>query len=115
MTKELQERSTAVLLATLTVAAMVFAWLNFQQERQFAIPTDGVWWVEDGDHLQAERVHVQSPGAFAGIKAGDQLYEANDQVVSNAAGLERQLYRKGVYSEVKYLLQRKGVPLDVRV
>jgi two-component system NtrC family sensor kinase len=115
MTKELQERSAAILLATVTVAAMVFAWLNFQQERQFAIPNDGVWWVEAGDHLQAERVHAQGPGEQAGIKAGDKLYEANDQVVANAAGLERQLYKKGVYSEVKYLLQRNGVPLDVQV
>ena len=103
MKKELQERSTAILLAIVTLAAILLAGKNFQKESEFAIPTDGVWWVEAGDHLQAERVHAQGPGERAGIKAGDKLYEANDQVVGNAAGLERQLYKKGVYSEVKYL------------
>src|SRR4051812_49021364 len=112
MTKELQERTTAVVLATVTVAAMVFAWLNFQQERQVAIPNDGVWWVEAGDHLQAERVHTQGPGERAGIKTGDQLLEVNDQAVTNAAALERQLYKKGVYSQAKYAVQRNGVHLD---
>src|SRR5712671_3595176 len=73
MNKDFQVRTTAVLLATLTVAAMVFAWLNLQQERIVSTPTDGVWWVEHDDHLHAERIHAQGPGERAGIKVGDQL------------------------------------------
>ena len=115
MLSELQGRLTAILLATLTVAAVVFAWFNVQQERRVAIPNDGVWWVESGENLVAERVHQQGPGELAGIKQGDRLIAVNDQPVSVAADLEHQLYKKGVYSEAKYALQRKGVPLDVQV
>src|SRR5260221_9270654 len=104
MLTELQGRLTATILATLTVAAIVFAWFNVQQERRVAIPNDGVWWVESGDSLVAERVHQQGPGELAGIKVGDRLAEVNDQPVATAAELERQLYKKGVYSEAKYAL-----------
>jgi hypothetical protein len=45
MTKDFQVRFLAVLLAIVTTAAAVFAWINFQKERQFEKPYDGVWWV----------------------------------------------------------------------
>src|SRR4051812_13039848 len=115
MISELQGRLTAVVLATLTLTAVVFAWFNIQQEQRVAIPNDGIWWVESGANLVAERVHAQGPGQLAGIKVGDRLLAVNDQPVATAADLEHQLYKKGVYSEVKYALQRRGVPLDVQV
>jgi hypothetical protein len=43
MTKDFQTRFSAVTLAVLTVAAAVFAFINFQKERQFETPYDGVW------------------------------------------------------------------------
>src|SRR5437868_4824590 len=115
MISELQGRLTAILLATLTLAAIVFAWFNVQQERRVAIPNDGVWWVESGQNLIAERVHLQGPGQLAGIKEGDRLVAVNEQPVATAADLEHQLYKKGIYSEAKYALQRKGVAVDVQV
>src|SRR3954468_8865233 len=115
MLTELQVLLTEITLATLTVAAMIFAWLNFQQERKVSVPTDGVWWVESNSTLVAERVRQQSPGELAGIKVGDRLVEVNEQPVATASDLARQLFRRGVYSEAKYVLQRKGVPVDVQV
>ena len=115
MISEIQGRLTATILATLTVAAIVFAWFNVQQERHYSVPNDGVWWVESGANLVAQRVHQQGPGELAGIKVGDRLVEVNDQPVATAADLERQLYKKGVYAEAKYALQRKGVPIDAEV
>ncbi len=115
MITQLQGRMTAILLATLTLTVMVFAWLNLQQERRVTIPTDGVWWVESGKTLVAERVRAQGPGQLAGIKVGDHLLEVNDQTIENAADFERQIYKKGVYTDVKYALQRGGVPVDVQV
>src|SRR5438270_68293 len=115
MITELKGRLTAITLATLTLAAIVFAWFNVQQERKVAIPNDGVWWVESGQNLVAERVHAQGPGELAGIKVGDKLLQVNEQPVATAADLEHQLYKRGVYSEAKYALQRRGVPVDVQV
>src|ERR671923_1298907 len=46
MKGDFQLRFSAVLLGLLTVAAVIFAWLNFRQEKQIAVPYDGIWWVE---------------------------------------------------------------------
>ena len=115
MMRELQSRATAILLALVTLSAVVFAWLNFRQEQHFSTPNDGIWWVEHGDHLDAERVLPDGPGQRAGVKPGDHLVEVSGQRVENTAGLTRQLYRKGVYTEVRYTLMRDGVRLEVPV
>ena len=101
MKREFQFRFSAVVLGLLTVAAIIFAGYNLKLEKKMPVPYDGVWWVESGTSLIAERVHAQGPGELAGIKVGDRLLEVNDQPVPNAAAFERQIYKRGVYSESK--------------
>src|ERR1700704_2235385 len=72
MNRESQLRFVAVLLFLMTVAAVVFAGFNFQKEREFAVPDDGVWWVEHGGKLVADRVEPGGPGAKGGEKPGAQ-------------------------------------------
>ncbi len=115
MNRDSQVRSVAVLLFLLTVAAVVFAGFNFDSELKFAVPDDGVWWVEHGGRLTADRVEPGGPGAKSGIKPGDQLVAINGQEVRNMSGLERQLYRTGVWSKAAYSLQRQSVALDSSV
>jgi two-component system NtrC family sensor kinase len=115
MNRESQVRSVAVLLFLLTVAAVVFASFNFNAEWKFLVPDDGVWWVEHGGRLTADRVDPSGPGAKSGIKPGDQLVSINGQEVQNMSGLERQLYRNGVWSKAAYSLLRQAVPLDSSV
>jgi PAS domain S-box-containing protein len=115
MNRESQVRSVAVLLFVLTVAAVIFAGLNFNAEWKFLVPDDGVWWVEDGGHLTADRVDPVGPGAKGGVKPGDQLVSVNGQEVQSMSGLERQLYRNGVWSKASYSLLRQSVPLDSSV
>src|SRR5580693_2407415 len=115
MNRESQVRSVAVLLFLLTVAAVVFAGFNVNSEWKFLVPDDGVWWVEQGGHLTADRVDPNGPGARSGIKPGDQLVSINDQDVQNMSGLERQLYRTGIWSKATYSLLRQSVPLDSSV
>jgi len=115
MNRESQVRSVAVLLFLLTVAAVVFAGFNLDAELKFAVPDDGVWWIEHGGRLTADRVDPSGPGAKSGIKAGDQLVSINGQEVQNMSGLERQLYRTGVWSKASYSLLRQTVPLDSSV
>jgi hypothetical protein len=55
MNRESQVRSVAVLLFLLTVAGVVFAGFNFNSEWKFVVPNDGVWWVEHGGRLTADR------------------------------------------------------------
>ncbi len=115
MNRESQVRSVAVLLFLLTVAAVVFAGFNLDAELKFAVPDDGVWWIEHGGRLTADRIDPSGPGAKSGIKAGDQLVSINGQEVQNMSGLERQLYRTGVWSKASYSLLRQTVPLDSSV
>ncbi len=115
MNRESQVRSVAVLLFLLTVAAVVFAGFNFNSEWKFLVPDDGVWWVEHGGRLTADRVDPSGPGAKGGIKLGDQLVSINGQDVHNMSALERQLYRNGIWSKAAYSLLRQSVPLDSSV
>ncbi len=115
MNRESLVRSVAVVLFVLTVAAVIFAGFNFNAEWKFLVPDDGVWWVEQGGRLTADRVDPSGPGAKSGIKVGDQLVSINGQDVQNMSGLERQLYRNGVWSKASYSLLRQSVPLDSSV
>ncbi len=115
MNRESQARFVAVLLFLLTVAAVIFAAFNFQKERESAVPDDGVWWVEQGGHLVADRVDPAGPGARAGIKPNDQLVSVDGQEVTNTPGLERQLYHSGIWSKATYSLIRESVPVDSQV
>jgi PAS domain S-box-containing protein len=115
MNRESQVRSVAVLLFVLTVAAVVFAGFNFNSELKIQVPDDGIWWVEHNGRLTADRVDPNGPGAKGGVKSGDQLVSINGQDVQNMSGLERQLYRNGVWSKAAYSLVRQSVPLDSSV
>jgi len=115
MDKNLQNRFTAVALALLTAAAMVYAGINFQKEREAEVPYDGVWWIEHNGHLVADRVEANGPGDKAGIKTNDELVAINQRPVSDDAARMRSLYRAGVWSKVTYSLARQSVPLDADV
>ncbi len=115
MNRESQVRSVAVLLFLLTVAAVVFSGFNFNSEWKVQVPDDGIWWIENNGHLTADRVDPNGPGGKSGIKSGDQLIAVNEQEVHSLSGLERQLFRTGVWSKAAYSLQRQSVTLDSSV
>jgi len=115
MNRESQARFVAVLLFLLTVAAVVFAGFNFEKEGQSAVPDDGVWWVERGGHLIADRIDIHGQGAQAGIKVNDELVSVNGEEIKNTPGLERQLYSTGVWHKASYSLLRDSVALDSKV
>jgi len=112
MARDLQSRFLFVVIALLSVAAVVFAGINFQKDREFSYPYDGVWWVESGNHLQAQRVDVNGPGEKAGVKKGDLLVAVDGRPVSTVASLERQMFRTGVWSKTTYSLVRQGIPVE---
>ena len=118
MNREFQIRFTAGLLVLLTTAAVVLAWINFQKERDFQIPSDGVWWVEQAGNeggLVAERVEPNGPGDKAGIRVGDRLTAINEREVKDTAGRMRQAYRVGAWSKATYSVIRQSVPVDMSV
>jgi two-component system NtrC family sensor kinase len=112
---DFQIRFTAGALFLLTVAAITLAWINFQKERDFQVPYDGVRWIEREGGLTADRVETDGPAAKAGLVRGDRLTAVNDHEVNNTAGLIRQLYSAGAWTKAKYSLVRGSVQLDSSV
>ena len=118
MNRDFQIRFTAGLLILLTTAAVILAWINFQKEADFQIPSDGVWWMEqtgsDGG-VVAKRVEPNGPGDKAGIRVGDRLTAINQHDVKDTTARMRQVYRVGAWSKATYSLVRQSVPLDTTV
>src|SRR5215471_13469425 len=110
-------RFSAVVLAVLTVATIVFAVINFQKERKFPKPVDGVRWLEkwedNGTVLEASAVTPGGPGDNAGIKVGDHLLAINDQPMLRTADIQREQFRTGALLNATYELERHGIPVEV--
>ncbi|MBV8207516.1 MAG: GAF domain-containing protein [Acidobacteria bacterium] len=115
MNKDTRFRFYATALAFLTVAAVVFGWVNLQKEHLYVVPWDGIWWVEHTGALSAERVEQNGPGFQAGIREGDRLVSVNDVPVHSTAQLSRQLFRAGPWSRAGYSVERSGRALDAPV
>jgi len=113
MNKDFAVRFTAILLALLTAAGMVLAWINFQKQPDFAVPSDGAWWVERDGVLRAGQVQKGGPAARAGVKVGDELAAVDGHKLGSITVLTRELYRAGAWSKVTYSLVRQSVPVDV--
>jgi C-terminal processing protease CtpA/Prc len=74
----------AVVLALATLAAVIFAILNFDQRARFESPDDGVAW-RDTDHgIEAWKVTPGGPAWQAGIRQGDRLVEIGGQAMPAA-------------------------------
>jgi PAS domain S-box-containing protein len=115
MNREYQIRFTAGLLALFTAAAITLAWINFRKEAVFSAPTDGVWWVNHGASVLADRVDEKGPAARAGIRAGDRLVNVNGRTVTGTEAATREMYRAGAWSKITYSVVRNSVPLDAAV
>src|SRR6185369_2921390 len=99
LSKEFQIRFAAIVLALLTAAAFVFAFINFQKEREFEVPDDGVSWVNQAEVIQAQRVEPGGPGDRAGVKKGDVIVAIDGQQVATTPRITKLLYRTGVWKK----------------
>jgi len=98
----------AVVLALATLAAVIFALLNFDQRTRYEVVYDGVTWLDTDHGVQARHVAPNSPAGFAGIRSGDILLTFNGADVSRATEVARRLDRAGLWSQVRYKLARNG-------
>src|SRR5579864_9480255 len=108
MRQNLRVSVGAVVLALATLAAMIFALLNFDQRARFELVDDGVAWLDTDHGIQAWQVSPNSPAARAGIHAGDQLLAINGVTVTRSVQVTSRLTRAGLWSQVRYKLSRNG-------
>ena len=114
MSESLRVRVGAVALVLVTFAAIVFAFLNFRQGMVVEVPDDGVTWLDtaSGTGVEARYIVPDSPADRAGIKRGDLLVAIDDTKISSATQVARELWRAGVWTEVRYDLIRNGVQFN---
>jgi PAS domain S-box-containing protein len=108
MRREFRPRFTSVVVALLTIALGVMAWINFDQQRKYRPPDDGVTWKDSGNGVSAGYVRTGSPAARAGVRAGDIMVSVNGVSITKAPGVTRELYRIGAYATAEYALLRQG-------
>ena len=56
--KELKQQLVSALLVIVTVAAVIAAAINFQQQSRYHLPDDGVTWVDQSRRIKPERARL---------------------------------------------------------
>src|SRR5881296_3375034 len=115
MRQNLRASLGAVVLALATLAAVIFALINFDQRSRFEVVYDGVAWLDTDHGIQASRVSPNSPATRAGIRPGDVLLRVNSAPVTRAAEVARRLDRAGLWTQVHYKLSRGGEEFETPV
>src|SRR5262252_5637129 len=105
----------AVVLALATLAAGIFAILNFDQRARFESPDDGVAWRDTEHGIEAWKVTPGGPGWQAGIRQGDRLLEIGGQAMPGAIQVTKRVWRAGLWSQLRYKVERGGESFETPV
>jgi hypothetical protein len=115
MLQELKFQLSTAILTILTLAAGVGAVINFKEYQRFRLPDDGVIWVDRAGGVQASQVPAGSPGANAGIHAGDQLQSINNVRIEKETDVARVLASIKAWGKADYHLLQRDVEFDANV
>lgn len=118
--REFKSQFGNALLVVLTVAAVIAACLNFQQNYQenkrFRLPDDGVTWVDragkDVNEVIALSLAADSPAGRGGIRPGDQLVAIETVQVHKATDVPAILARLQQWRKASYTVHRNGVEIQ---
>ena len=108
-------RIGVVVLAVLTLAAVIFAGLNYKQRRNFPSPDDGVTWLDTPAGVQAWYVAPGSPADKADIHNGDYLKSVRGIKITRATQVTQILFRSGEWTELAYTLNRDNADFTAQV
>src|ERR1051325_5580091 len=109
--RELRQQLVNALLMIVTVAVVVAAGINFQQQSKFHMPDDGATWVDRmvGDQMHAVVAYVApgSPAEKAGIHQGDTLVSIDGLRIDRAEETAQVLARLGTWHKAEYKVQHR--------
>ena len=100
------------LLMILTVAAVISALINFQQQSRFRLPDDGVLWSERAGGVAALHVVSGGPAANVGLRTGDVVLKIAGVPIEKATDVASVLLRLGAWSKATYQVRRAGVDFE---
>lgn len=113
--RELKAQFISALLVIVTVAALVAAGVNFQQQRKFLLPEDGVTWVDRSGGIEALHVNPESPADRAGLRSGDVVRSISGVPLASATDVTRVLVGLGAWRKAEYAIHRAGVDIKVPI
>ena len=119
--KELRQQLVGALLVIITVAAVIAAAINLQQQSKFHLPDDGVTWLDQSQGADQNSAVVavfvarDSPGEKAGIHKGDRLVSIADLTIQRALDVTAVLARLGSWKKVEYQILHNGVEVPTNV
>jgi two-component system NtrC family sensor kinase len=113
MNDQLRTRLGAVILALFTLAAIIFAGLNFQQRSRFTLPDDGVTWIDSPQGVVAWHVVPGSPADRAGIRQDDAVQTVHGIAIRRAIDVSKVLYHAGPWTELRYGILRDGESFEL--
>ena len=123
--KELKQQLVSALLVILTLAAVIAAAVNFDQQSKFHLPDDGVTWLDQpvaadrpaGQRQQVVAAYVApgSPGDKAGVHKDDVLVSINGLRVDSATEATAILARLGTYRRAEYRILHGGIEVPANV
>jgi two-component system NtrC family sensor kinase len=117
--RDLRQQLVNALLMIITVAAVVAAAINFQQQTKFHMPDDGVTWVDrqQADQMLqvAEYIAPGSPAEKAGIHKGDTLVSIDGLRINRAEEAAQVLARLGTWHKAEYKILHNGTEVPAPV
>jgi two-component system NtrC family sensor kinase len=113
--RELKDQLISALLVILTVAAVISAGINFQQQRRFHLPEDGVTWIDRAGGVTAIYVEPRSGAATAGIRTGDKLISIGGREIKAASQATQILVNVRAWTETPYEVERNGIRFTAKV
>ncbi len=111
--RELKAQILGALFVVMTVAAVLCAVINFQQQAKFRLPDDGVVWSEKTDDgkktIEAIYLDSNSPAAKAGLRKGDELIRIAQMPINEVIDIPQVLTAVGAWNKAEYQIRRGGI------
>src|SRR5215510_16267395 len=80
------------------------------------VPTDGVYWIDTSQGLQAKRISPESPLSLVALNKGDYLryifYQGKYEAITQSETLSAYLDKIGVGGEARYVIQHDDPALQ---
>src|SRR5215471_3472166 len=122
--QDLKHQLVSALLVIVTVAAIVAAAINLQQQSKFHLPDDGITWIDKAAPTNSTEgrllptpvlVAPGSAGEKAGIHVGDVLVSVNGLRINSSLEATEVLARLGAWSKAEYRVLHDGVEIPANV
>ena len=113
--RELKDQLISALLVILTVAAVISAVINFQQQRKFHLPYDGAVWVDRATGVKALHVERGGPADRVFIRPGDTLISIAGRNIEKAVDVMDVLGKVPSYTSTEYVTERGGVRVTAKL